>query len=112
MSTTSWKEGCEYDHDTVLVLDVSEYFLRRYFGHSESESNQAMCRFLSAHSDRFGEDGIHHYSSYLLAASVHYLCHLNGPPGHLGEWLQKSGHYQPPAEAREYFLDHYLSRSK
>ena len=97
------------DEDTYRVLDIALYFLRKYFGHSEDEAKALMRCFFNDFAKRFDEDGIHHESSYRMAAIIHFLSHKKGSPDALGDWLLSSGHNQAPPEALEYFREHYFA---
>ncbi len=99
---------CDYDKDTYRLLDIALLFLVRYFGHSDTEAEQLMVRFHQSFSQQFDEDAIHHESSYRLAAIIHYLVSMRGRRDGLGDWLSEEGHSSPPAEALEYFREHYF----
>jgi hypothetical protein len=97
------------DDDTYRLLDITLEFLRQYFGHSEDDAEALMTCFFNDFSKRFDEDGIHHESSYRMAAIIHYLSHQKGNPDALGDWLVSSGNNQAPSEALEYFREHYFA---
>jgi hypothetical protein len=99
-----------FENDTFRILDIALKFLETYFEHSPERAELAMKRFFETFSDRFGEDIIHHESSYRMAAIIHYLCDLKGDPDRLGHWLLEQKFNQTPVEALDYFRRHYFEK--
>ena len=96
------------DDDTYRLLDITLVFLNRYFGHSGEKAEALMKDFFSNFRERFGEDDVHHESSYRMAAITHYLSYLKQNPNELGDWLVSTGHNKTPPEALEYYREHYF----
>jgi len=97
------------DDDTYKVLEISLFFLREYFKHTEVYAEQLMVDFFNHYSNGFDEDAIHHYSSYRMSAIIHNLSHLNGNPNELQCWLISEGHNSPPPEVFAYFRENYFT---
>ncbi len=97
-----------FDSETLRVLEISLHFLETYFGHDIDKGTELMKSFFDNHGDRYDEDLIHNQSSYRLSATIHYYECLKGENSGYGEWMRTNGHFDPPAEAFEYFRENYF----
>ncbi len=95
--------------ETEKILEIAEHFLCKYFGHDLSYADEILYQFLHRYSQRYDEDFIHHEMSYRVAATVHFIIHLNGSTNDLGNWLVETGHARPDPEATEYFRKHFFA---
>jgi len=108
----NWREEAkrlDYEDrdETELLLEIAHHFLCEYFGHKTDYANDIMIKFLKNYSSSYNEDFIHHEMSYRVAATIHFVIHLNGSPNKLGEWLIENVNKKHNPEADEYFRRHF-----
>jgi hypothetical protein len=91
----------DYEPMSVRLLEISADLLVHYFGHTRERAEELTSRFLVRDPSRFNEDFIHHEMPWRVAAAIHYLESMGGPPNRLGDWIIESGNEGSPPEASE-----------
>jgi hypothetical protein len=98
------------DADTNRLLEIVAWNLVRFFGYSEQQASALVQAFYSGRSSRWGDDDYHHEGAFRSAAIMHYAGSNGGSLEGFHEWLRDEGYLKTPAEAQEYFREHYFDR--
>lgn len=105
----NWKSDLHFDSNAMLLIEISRYFLGRYFKHKPLEADGLINRFFETYS-YIDENYVHHNSSWKLANAIHYTMFINGKLGGLAEWQVNNGLMNPSDGAILYMKQRYWGR--
>ena len=98
------------DADTDRLLEIVAWNLARFFGHPEQQAASLVRAFYSGRVLSWCDDDYHHEGAFRSAAVIHYADAHSGSLDGFHEWLRDKGYTDTPAEALEYFREHYFDR--
>jgi hypothetical protein len=106
----NWRNDLGFSKGTILILDISCYFMKRYFGHNDPDS------LVSAYFEKYGqyatERYIGHELSWGMATQIYFTMALGGDRSHIRKWERDNGWLDAPPDAVAYLQDHYWNKHR
>ena len=99
-----------YDPDTKILLEITRYFLCKYFNYSTSESIALMEQYFEKYSKYINGDYITHKMSWNLTLEIHVSIGLNLGRSIVREWEIENGWSTPPREVAVYMIKNFFNR--
>jgi len=97
------------DDETKCLLEISVYFLQKYFLYDENKAIELMNEYYNTWKHvHTSDDFYHHEGAFHVAVLVHYIIGLRGKIGVFSFWRRDNGFLETPREALEYFERNYF----
>lgn len=97
------------DDETKCLLEISVYFLQKYFLYDEKTAIELMNEYYNTWKDvHTSDDFYHREGAFDVAVLVHYIIGLGESIGVFFRWRKDNGLLETPREALEYFEKTYF----
>jgi hypothetical protein len=93
------------DEDTKRLLEVTVFFLQKYFGYEEAQAVDLMNLYYNTM--KIDDNDYHREGPFHVAVLVHYVIGLKGDGQKFLQWKQENGLINAPGEAVDYAREHY-----
>lgn len=105
----NWKTKTRLDNNAILLVNITQRFLVKYFEHDPADADRLITRFFESY-DHVNEDYVHHNSSWKLCCNIHSTMHLDGDLGEVIMWQVENDLVKLPEDVKKYMKKHYWGR--